>query len=514
MNVRKIFLHAALILLSVLFVYLLSHSTSPRFFFLGGDSAIFQVVGKYWAQGYLPYVDLFENKGALLFLINAIGYAIHPRTGIMLPQIILMYLSCLFLWRAIGLYSSGGTKIFFFAMTILYFAGHYWEGNNAGEFTLPFLSVSTYFFLRYVTAEKICPPLYGFIYGFSFGGCVLLRASNAMPTCCYAFLTAIFLLQAREFKNLLQNFLSFCAGFAVIVMPFVIYFAAHGALYDMLYGTILFNLSYTAQWKFGYETTTLIKVFAIHLMPAILLIFFSAISLMRDVQNKLAWSGLFVGAMMSLLLTNLRLYIHYYMIVAPIMPLLFAVFNPLRKVCWEVINSPHPSLKRFLCKVAVISLWAYSVACYADYSSRVATNLNSELLSQEEKIFREEVSDILQLRSLIPESERQSFACWGNFFSTCHWILVSDMKPSERFFVNNSVSALFAPQEKARWLQHVDDSSTMWILYGTSKDKKEIYFLDDQRDDPDVERLLAEKYTLRGEILIYDQIMRLYRLKG
>ena len=49
---------------------------------------------------------------------------------------------------------------------------------------------------------------------------------------------------------------------------------------------------------------------------------------------------------------------------------------------------------------------------------------------------------------------------------------------------------------------------------GVIKDKKEIYFLDDQRDDPDVERLLAEKYTLRGEILIYDQIMRLYRLKG
>ncbi len=47
---RKVLIfHVALILTSVAFVYMFSHSTSPRYTSWGDDSAIFQLVGKYWA---------------------------------------------------------------------------------------------------------------------------------------------------------------------------------------------------------------------------------------------------------------------------------------------------------------------------------------------------------------------------------------------------------------------------------------------------------------------------------
>ena len=49
-----ILLHAALILTSVLFVYVFSYSTSINHSTFGFDSSVFQVIGKCWAQGYLP----------------------------------------------------------------------------------------------------------------------------------------------------------------------------------------------------------------------------------------------------------------------------------------------------------------------------------------------------------------------------------------------------------------------------------------------------------------------------
>ena len=518
MNVRKIFLHVALILTSVAFVYMFSSSTSPRYDFIGSDSPIFQVIGKYWTQGYLPYVDLFDQKGSLIFFVNALGYMIHPRTGIMVPQIILMYVSSLFIWKTLELFSRGKTKIFFFALTMFYYAAHYWEGNNPDEYTIPFLSAATYFFLRTLknsADEKfLCPPIVGFVYGLSFGGCVLLRASNAMPTCCYVFLTAIFLLQTREFKTLLKNFLSFVAGFAVIVSPFVIYFAAHGALYDALYGTILFNVSYATQGKIEYALVVRLRESAIHLMPVCLMILFGVILLARDVRNKLAWSAIFVGAMMSALLMNLRLYTHYYMMLVPIIPLLFAVAEPLQKICAEILAAPKFSWRRLSCKVLVISCAAYSCVCCLLYLPLMIKYFSPQLINDAAEIYAKEVADIRRLERLIPEDERQSFACWGNFFSTSHWILVADMLPQERFFMNNSALALLDPRQKAEWLRHVRERSTLWILYGTPKTKQKHYLPDDHRADPDVERLLAERYTLRGEILIYDQVMRLYRLKS
>ena len=97
---KLILFHAAWILVSFAFVWTFSASTSFRYSLLGGDSSVFQVMGKYWLEGVVPYKDLFDHKGPIVYVVNALGYAIYPRSGIMVPQIIFLYLSCLFIWRA------------------------------------------------------------------------------------------------------------------------------------------------------------------------------------------------------------------------------------------------------------------------------------------------------------------------------------------------------------------------------------------------------------------------------
>lgn len=494
----KHFEHVALILLSVAFVYIFSYSTSPRYDFLGGDSAVFQVIGKYWSQGVLPYVELFDQKGPLIFLINALGYMIYPREGVMVPQIVCMYLSMLFMWRALGLYLSGKSRLAAMALAMIYYGAHYWEGNNPGEYTLPLLMASTYFFMRYLADGKnFCPPLYGFIYGLSVGACVMIRATNAMSACCCAFLTAIFLIRDGAFKNLRQNFLSFCAGVTVSILPFVIYFAAHGALYEMLYGTILFNVQYATQGQVDYPIFQRLAACVIELMPAVLTIFFGAMSILRNVNKKLAMCAIFFAVMISALLMNLRLYNHYYMIVVPLLPLTFAVLK-------QPLN---------LRGLTVFVTALYAMLCCLTYFFICASYFSPEYPKIYNEIYRQESQGIRRLERLIPDAEKNSFACWGNFFSTSHWILETDMRPRERFFMNNSALSLLDPAQKSEWLQHVETDPPLWILYGTNNKPKKHYDLDNHRDDPDVEQLLADKYDLRGETAIYDQVMKLYRLR-
>lgn len=144
---QTISLHIALILISVAFISIYSTTTSFLYPYVGGDSAVFQVLGKYWLEGFLPYKDLFDHKGPLLFFINAIGWTIHPREGIMISQIIFMYLSLLLIWRMLDLYfDSLRLKILCFSLPLIYFISRY-VGNNASEYSVVFVSAAAYCFM-------------------------------------------------------------------------------------------------------------------------------------------------------------------------------------------------------------------------------------------------------------------------------------------------------------------------------------------------------------------------------
>ena len=52
------------------------------------DSAIFQIIGKGWVEEKIPYVDLWDQKGPLIYFINAFGYWLTGnQTGIFFIEI-------------------------------------------------------------------------------------------------------------------------------------------------------------------------------------------------------------------------------------------------------------------------------------------------------------------------------------------------------------------------------------------------------------------------------------------
>ena len=66
-----------IMLLSAGFVYYFSGTTSPVIpDYYGDDSAVFQVVGKAWTNGKIPYIQAFDHKGPFIFFVEALGYLI------------------------------------------------------------------------------------------------------------------------------------------------------------------------------------------------------------------------------------------------------------------------------------------------------------------------------------------------------------------------------------------------------------------------------------------------------
>ena len=520
-NRKVAIFHAAIFFAAVAFLYLFSYSTSPLYKSFGDDSAIFQAVGKGWTQGLLPYVDMFENKGPLIFAIDAFGYLIYPRVGIFLLQIPFMYFSMLFACRAVGLYISGKTKFAAIIFTLIYYIGYYLDGNRTEEWSMPWLMASTYFFLRWLRDEKnFLPPSIGFFYGFGFGACVLLRAMNALPLCCYVLLTTFLLIRAGAFKNIWKNFLSFWSGFAIICLPFVIYFAAHGALYDMLYGTILINMTYTVESS-GYPLNLIFAFYVtMNFLPLILLTLFGFLRLFKE-KSKLMMSAFFVGGFMLIFMIKARPYLGYCALIVPTIPLLFIVADKmirklpgsLRKI-WKVKSFSPKILATKLC--VYCPLFIIGFACWL-YASLFYMSL--EILYAEKSYSEVARDKMICLAEFIPPQERNSVVTWGRSGFIADWILNTDIKSREKFFGYIKSFGEVDPSVRKNFFEHVRENRPKWVLYcwkkqelySDMKDSIEMVFLSNK--DTELEKFLTENYTLETMENISGQIVKLYRLR-
>ena len=75
-----------LFVVSFVFVMLFSRSTSILYVYEGGDPSVFKQMGLALLRGKTLYVDYFDNKGFLLYLIHAIGLGIGGDFVLMLMQ--------------------------------------------------------------------------------------------------------------------------------------------------------------------------------------------------------------------------------------------------------------------------------------------------------------------------------------------------------------------------------------------------------------------------------------------
>ena len=244
-----------LFIISVLFVLIMSYSTSPLYpYYFGGDSAQFQTIGKGWSMGMIPYKNMFDHKGPIIFFVDMLGFLLTGTSfGIMLLQIIFMFftLFSLFLLSQLCFKNHIGWGIVCIFLALIILTLYYNGGNTVEEYCLPFIGISLFFQLKYFYSNKYDThfPLYAGFYGITFAVCLFTRITNGVAIFCGIFVITIMLLINKSWKSLLQNILCFIAGALVVILPFCIYFGFYGVLKDLFFASITYNLEYQSHME-------------------------------------------------------------------------------------------------------------------------------------------------------------------------------------------------------------------------------------------------------------------------
>ena len=312
-------------LAAFLFVFLFSCTTSPLYehypFWFHGDSGIFQEMGVCLAQGGTPYVDLFDHKGPILWFIQALGIWISPRWGIAFLQSLSLFATLIIWYKTAQLITEKPVLSIVSSLSGLFFLlAFYQRGNLCEEWCLPFISLPIYLYFRRWKKDQTFHPTYTHLDSFLIGLCVgiiaMIRLNNTAPTIGFVLWHFIACIKHKEYKRLWIDIAANCIGIAIVFVICTLFFLIKGGwtgVYEMVYGTILFNFEYY-NTHIDYEIILKLK----NTLPVIGFIFTAIIICIFDKKHITISYPTTISYILSFLAIGGNGFVHYMIIFIPL----------------------------------------------------------------------------------------------------------------------------------------------------------------------------------------------------
>ena len=329
------------IVLACLFCLKFSLTTSPFYNIQGQDSACFYLFGKYWSEGFLPYISLWDHKGPLIFFINLIGHTLTgSKIGVFIIQCLSLSVFLYFTLRTFRLYFSSLVSWGLTAITLCWLACSYEGGNLTEEYLLPFLSMGFFQVCRWFDQRETLNPSFpsstAFLFGLILGISFLTRLTNALSSCGVMLGIGLILIGEKQWRQLFRIILFYILGFVVIVLPFCLYFYLHEALDEMLYGTLVYNITFLDKSyngsilsRFMRKDFLLFTIMAVNCYGLLFLSIFNFFSKSSDRKRALVW---FCScALLALWYLNGNMDAHYRTITVPFFPVLMVEIQRTRQ---------------------------------------------------------------------------------------------------------------------------------------------------------------------------------------
>jgi 4-amino-4-deoxy-L-arabinose transferase-like glycosyltransferase len=212
------------------------------------DQGTYATIARGWMRGALPYRDLWDNKGPLLFLWYVASFAclgenvVAPRVAAALAAALCVPCVWCTARRMFGRQEARVAAIVF----ALSFANVYLQVTANGEvFMLLPLSAGLWAFA--LGTQKGSIPSY-LLAGILTSLAVFTRQSAILTFLGYgAWLAGVCVRHPEGWRRQLAAGTALCAGAALGALPFVIYFARRGALYDLWFAMFGFNLGWVTR---------------------------------------------------------------------------------------------------------------------------------------------------------------------------------------------------------------------------------------------------------------------------
>lgn len=236
-----------LFVVSFVFVVLFSRSTSFLYVYEGGDPSIFKQMGLALLRGKTLYIDYFDNKGCILYFIQALGLWLGGDFFIMLMQVLSLTVTLMVWDKMLALYRNERQRLVYIVAALVMLFCFYSAGDQTQEWCLPYISYPLLVYFRAYKLNKEIKPIHWFIIGFCFGIITFIQINNACVLVGFVAYYWIQQLLKKDYRKFFSGLVWFVLGWMVVAVACVLYFylkAGWHGVYEMFYASFLSNLEY------------------------------------------------------------------------------------------------------------------------------------------------------------------------------------------------------------------------------------------------------------------------------
>ncbi|UQS87051.1 glycosyltransferase family 39 protein [Nicoliella spurrieriana] len=236
-----------------LFITAFITTTSPLFAFNNSwDGNTMFTVGKGLWHGLLPYRDLFDQRGPLMYLMNSFAALISYRTflGVYLFEALTVCFDIILSYRIINLkFSKPIAFASSFTIIPIVFNGYFFENGELPEsLVMPLMLGLIYTVLKNNGAAFSDFQL--FWQGVALSIVFWTKYTLILPWVAFFGWILIAMLIKKQWHPLLRKIAFGAAGFFSISLALIIFFGINGALFDLFKGYFYMNFHYYPKSKF------------------------------------------------------------------------------------------------------------------------------------------------------------------------------------------------------------------------------------------------------------------------
>lgn len=305
------------------------------------DSSMFLYFGQGMNNGLNFYSDIFDHKGPVLFIFNAIGMFFSPETtipassdiisfnfiGVWLIQIMIIFISLILIYKAGKMISNPKTIMISILTLFPAFVFFLQKGNYSEVYAILFISWSLYYFVKFFYANQDFKKHHWIYVGVAGTGTLLLRFNMIILWVVFLLAIEFYYLKEKEFSKAIETFLWTTLGVLIVAIPIVLYAVSNGSFSDMIYQSFTFNLNYagTADLSGMVKTVATFLFFSLFsFLPIFTCIYLY--SFFKD-RNKNKFEIIFLVYFFLNLVTTImsgRPYLHYLLTQVPAFILMIA----------------------------------------------------------------------------------------------------------------------------------------------------------------------------------------------
>lgn len=219
------------------------------------DVNLYFNIGKAIFHGQVPYVDVFDHKGPLIFFIYGIGYLLSNTSflGIYFIQCLLWILMVSAAYLTAKLYLDKIYALFAAMLLPALMLSHTLNGGSADEFITVFEVISLYLFILYFKDRSAAAhkPAHMLIHGLLCAMTLFIKINLIAFWVFPLLFIFINIIQQKKYRNLLENAIALLLGLSIIALPILLYFIFNNALQDAWDTYIVLNKSYSKPGSIG-----------------------------------------------------------------------------------------------------------------------------------------------------------------------------------------------------------------------------------------------------------------------